>query len=299
MPTSAKHGSEMSATTRDAAPTIAYRAMEVRRVRRLTPRMLRISFAGDDLYDVDDRGPDQYVKLFFPLAGQRRPTLPEPSDLMSWYRTYLAMPDGIRPPMRTYTIRAMRPADGELDVDFVLHGPTGPASEWADTAKPGDEVVLAGPHGLYDVPPQADWQLLVGDETAIPAIGAIVERLAPNAVVRGFIEIPDASEKQEFASLGDVDLRWIVRDDNADEHGEAVLSALREAEFLPGEPYAWISGEATMVKFARRHLVREREVDKRSICFTGYWRQGKSEDEVGRENRRAADEGRTPERDDE
>jgi NADPH-dependent ferric siderophore reductase len=129
-------------------------------------------------------------------------------------------------------------------------------------------------------PPGAVWQLLVGDETALPTIGAIIERLGEGQSLRAFVEVAGAAEEQRFETLGDVRIDWVHRGDRP--HGEAVVDAVKAAEFPDGAPYAWISGEADLVKFTRRHLVRERGIDKRAITFTGYWRQGRTEED-GRE----------------
>lgn len=277
-------------TTQTASTQLTYRRLTVTAVRRLTPHLARVTFTGE-LDGFTSVAPDQYVKVFFPLPGQPRPQLPstEADDVLSWYRTYLAMPDDIRPPMRTYTIRANRPEQHEIDIDFVLHGDGGPASAWASNAEPGHEVALLGPHGLYAVPDGATWQLLVGDQTAVPAIGAILEELPAAATARVFIEVDDSADRLSFATRGDVEVHWICRDSAA--HGESVLAAVRDARLPKGSPYAWLAGEASLVKHARRHLVRERGVDKRSITFVGYWRLGRSEEDTGRENLRQLDSG--------
>nr|WP_026360276.1 siderophore-interacting protein [Amycolatopsis nigrescens] len=279
---------------------MTYQVVRVTAVERLSPHMARISFTGENLASVTDPGPDQYVKFFFPLPGERRPQLPPPlegAEVLSWYRTYLAMADEVRPPMRTYTIRKHRPESGEIDVDFVLHDDAGPASGWAARAEPGDEVIfLSPPTALYVPPEDVAWQLLVGDEAAIPALGAIVERLAPGSVAVAYIEVSGPEEEQTFDTRGDVRIHWVHRGSRP--HGEAVLDAVRAAEFPDGAPYAWVSGEAGLIKFVRRHLVRERGVDKRAITFTGYWRLGKSEEQAARESVRQIESGELPADDD-
>ncbi|MBB3661811.1 NADPH-dependent ferric siderophore reductase [Prauserella sediminis] len=272
-------------TTTPARPQFAFRRLTVSATRELTPHLVRVTFTGDDLDGFVTAAPDQYVKVFFPHSGRTRPDLPPPieGDTTSWYRTYLAMPDDVRPPMRTYTVRAFRPEQCELDIDFVLHPDGGPASTWASGARPGDEIALMGPHGIYAVPDSATWQLLVGDESAIPAIAAILEQLPRDACARVFIEVGDPADRLNLPSpAADVDVRWIVRHPGS--YGDAVLDAVRAADFPATTPYAWLAGEAELVKFARRHLVRDRGVDKRAVTFTGYWRKGRSEEEVGREN---------------
>ncbi|MFI6301878.1 siderophore-interacting protein [Amycolatopsis thailandensis] len=275
---------------------MSYIEAKVTGVRRLTPHMSRVTFSGASLVD---QAPDQYLKVFFPQPGQSEPVLPAPlsgDEVYSWYRTYLAMPDDVRPPMRTYTVRALRPSVQEVDIDFVLHGDEGPASTWASGASEGDKVAFLGPHGLYDVPEGTNWQLLIGDETAIPAIGAIVEALPAGTRALVYVEIGDREDRQVFETQGTVELHWVVR--GSQPIGEAVLDAVRKAELPGGTAYAWISGEAKMVKLARRHLVRERGIDKRAICFTGYWRQGMSEEAAGREAMRQAEAGEAPASDD-
>ncbi|GAB3721370.1 siderophore-interacting protein [Amycolatopsis oliviviridis] len=275
---------------------MSYIEAKVTGVRRLTPHMSRVTFSGATLVD---QAPDQYLKVFFPQPGQAEPVLPAPlsgDEVYSWYKTYLAMPDDVRPPMRTYTVRALRPSVQEVDIDFVLHGDEGPASAWASGASEGDKVAFLGPHGLYNVPEGTTWQLLIGDETAIPAIGAIVEALPAGTRALVYVEISDREDRQVFETQGTVELHWVVR--GSQPVGEAVLEAVRKAELPGGTAYAWVSGEANMVKLVRRHLVRERGVDKRAICFTGYWRQGMSEEAAGREAMRQAEAGKVPASDD-
>lgn len=286
----------MSTSPEPTKASLAYRTATVRSVTRLSPSMTRVSFVGADLREIVDAGPDQAVKIFFPSAGQRRPQLPPAPDdvdpdaaVLSWYQTYLAMPDEIRPPMRTYTIRSLRAEQGELDVDFVVHGDDGPAAQWAQRAKPDDEVALLGPTGSYTVPEHAAWQLLAGDETALPAIGAIIENLVPGTIARAFIEVPDPGERQHFHSRGDVDVQWVPR--GSMPHGQQLIETLHAADLPTGSPYAWVSGEASMVKYLRRHLVTDRGFDKRAINFAGYWRHGKSEEDTGREAVRAIESG--------
>ncbi|WP_158885442.1 siderophore-interacting protein [Amycolatopsis anabasis] len=279
----------MTATS-ETRQTLGYNLVQVARVRELTPHMVRITLAGEQVREFVNGGPDAYIKVFFPLSGQERPVLPpHEEDRLSWYRRYLAMPDDVRPPMRTYTVRAHRPEQAELDVDFVVHGDTGPATRWAQAAKPGDEVAFIGPGGLYAVPEGTEWQLLVGDETAVPAIAGILEGLPDGQPAQVWIELDDPADKQQFETRGRAEVHWIVRGSRG--YGEAVLDAVRAAEFPDGQPYAWLAGEAGLVKFARRHLVRERGIDKRAITFTGYWRQGVSEEQESRESMRKIEAG--------
>lgn len=257
---------------------------QVVRIDRITPSMVRVRFGGPALATLTSGGPDQRVKVFLPQSGQIKPEVPTGND---WYARYREMPDDRRPVMRTYTIRTADPVTGELDIDFVQHGDTGPASAWAARAQVGDRVVIWGPNveapvalGADYAPPEgSDWQLIAGDETALPAIGGIVEGLADGARAKVFVEIPDDADRQEFAATrGDVEIVWLPRDGVAAGRSSVLVDTIRAAALPEGRPYAWIAGEAGGIRELRRHLVNEREFDRKRIHFCGYWRAGKSED---------------------
>lgn len=259
------------------------RHTEVRDARRISPAVVRITLGGPDLDSLPTAAPDGYLKLFFPLSRGEVPPLPEvpaggdDTAIGRWYSSYLALPDEVRPPMRTYTLRRRRdhPDGVEIDVDMVLHG-DGPGSGWARDAQAGDRVAFTGPYGLYAPRPEHDAVLLVGDETAVPAIGAIVESLAPGTRADVIAEVSSAAEVRTWQSAGDVEVTWV-------HGGLGVLEVLARHE-LPGRhPYVWLAGEAGRVRELRRHLTRERDVDRRDVQFCGYWRRGKSEDDLARE----------------
>jgi NADPH-dependent ferric siderophore reductase len=245
--------------------------VRVSRVDRITPRTVRITLADADIVCPT---PDSYVKLFFPLAGERVPRLAPPvtADVVTWYQSYLSMPDGVRPPMRTYTVRATRPS--EMDIDFVLHGDDGPASGWAASAKPGDTIAFLGPTG---VPSALDGnRLLIGDHSSLPAIGSIIE--SASAEPRAIVELSDPAERQDFPVI-----TWV----------DDVVEALRHLP-LDDNVQVWVAGESGMVRAARRLLI-DRGISKRAIAFHGYWRKGMSEEDVGREGLRRIAAGLEPE----
>src|SRR5687767_12529775 len=186
-----------------APPVPAYRpfAADVARVQRLSPSFLRVTFTGPSFDDLAPNGWDQRIKILLPTADRGLRDCPRGDD---WYADWRALPEDRRNPMRTYTVRATRPERREIDVDFVLHGATGPASAWAESAVAGDEVVLIGPNARFAGPTGGfEWRppaggaaclLLAGDETAVPAVCAIVETLPPGCAAQVFMEVPDAGD---------------------------------------------------------------------------------------------------------
>ncbi|MDI3387368.1 siderophore-interacting protein [Streptomyces sp. B-S-A8] len=265
------------------------RLLHVVRARRLTPRMARITFGGPDLADFRLDGPDQQVKLYFPKPGQDRPRLPEPTveggDPMRWYEEFTALPEAERPWMRSYTVRAHDPADATIDIDFVLHGggAAGPATRWAAAAQPGDILGMFGPSAHFAKPlplGAADWTLLAGDETALPALGTILEALPEGAEAVAYIEVQDAADEQQFTTRAELTVHWLHRGTAPAGHAGLLLDAVRAATFPHGTAYAWLAGEAGAVRGLRRHLVGERGVAKKDIGFAGYWRLRRTQDDA-------------------
>ncbi|QRX90808.1 siderophore-interacting protein [Streptomyces noursei] len=262
--------------------------IQVTGVRRLTPRMVRCTFAGDGL-DTFPTWPDQQLKLLFPRPGQTAPRLPEApagDDGMRWYQAFLALPEDERPWMRSYTVRAYDPERQWLTVDFVLHGahePAGPATRWAATASVGDTLARYGPSAVYARPLPLDAPgpiLLAGDETALPAIGSLAEALPATARATAWIEIADGAEEQPLPTRADLTVHWVHRDRAAAGPDGALLTAVRAAR-LPADPaLAWLAGEAGAVRSLRRHLIADRGLDKRRIEFAGYWRRSLTQDDA-------------------
>ncbi|MEU9113229.1 siderophore-interacting protein [Streptomyces sp. NPDC048483] len=267
--------------------------IQVTDVRRITPHMVRVTFDGDGLDDFPT-WPDQQLKLLFPRPGQPAPRLPgtgADGDAMRWYEAFLALPEDERPWMRSYTVRSYDAERHRISVDFVLHAAAatpqddadaGPATRWAAHARVGDTLARYGPAAIYARPlplDTADWLLLAGDETALPAIGSLVESLPEGARALAYIEVADAAEEQPFSTPADLTVHWVHRT-GAAARCDALLSAVRDASFPPGTPFAWLAGEAGAVRALRRHLVEERGLAKSRIDFTGYWRRKLTQDDA-------------------
>ncbi|GHD39797.1 siderophore-interacting protein [Mycetocola manganoxydans] len=306
---------------KDSRP--AYRPYEatVVAVRKLSPHFVRVTFTGDDLGGFGIDRLDQRLKIVFPLEGtgisEFGAAHPGTISDGSWYTRWRALPDAERNPFRTYTVRAVRPHDREVDVDMVAHGDGGPASRWLNRAEPGDEVVLIGPDaasensaiGIDWHPGDARCVLLVGDETAAPAICSVIESLPAWRKARAFIEVPSAADILPLDVPEGSEVTWLPREDlqpgavldpavrewvarNRPMYRAALASSVQLVEDVDvdtellwdspeaqhnGDFYAWLAGEAGVIKTLRRFLVSETGIDRKRIAFMGYWRTGKAE----------------------
>ncbi len=267
--------------------SVPVRRIQVADVTRLTPRMARMTFGGDELADFTYDAPDLQAKLCFPREGQTVPQLPEPvaddEYGMRWYQSYLAIEEPERPWMRQFTIRSHDPDKGTITIDFILHSDEGPAARWAASASVGDEVGMVGPSPVFAQPidfDRCDWLLLAGDETALPAISTLVEALPEGKPAIVFAEVADAEEEQQFDSAGDVTVHWLHRDGEPAGRSAVLPDAVANAELPDGAGHAWLAGEASTVRTLRRHLVGARGMPKTSIDFTGYWRLRLTQDDA-------------------
>ena len=260
---------------------------EVARTRRVSPSVQRVTFRGvrpEGLAEFASGGRDQRFKLFFPQPGEEVAQVPVEAG-EAWYAAWRGMDPRRRALMRTYTVREQRRELGELDVDFAVHTSPGPAAAWALRCLAGDRITALGPDeadnaGIdFRPPPETDWILLAGDESALPALAGILEWISPATVVRAWIEIGHGDDLQALNTWSDAEITWLVRG-----HGRSLTQAVREARLPDGTPYAWIGGEAGETREMRRHLVGTgpdgRGFDRRRVTFTGYWRRGASEEDL-------------------
>jgi NADPH-dependent ferric siderophore reductase len=236
---------------RDRTPTVG----QVLRVERVTPHLIRVVLGGPGLAEFT-AGPytDHYVKLLFPVDDG---------------------PDQ-RPITRTYTVRRWDADSRELTIDVVEHGDRGLAGPWASRVTPGERIAFRGPGGGYAPDPAADWHLLAGDESALPAIAVALEQLPAGARAHALIEISDPGEEQKLDTSGDVTVTWLHRGDAV--VGSALVPAVTELEFEPGAVQAFVHGEAGFVKELRRLLLIERGIAREQVSISGYWRLGHNED---------------------
>ena len=219
------------------------RDVQVARVEQLSPHFRRVTFTGDALRDFVSLSFDDHVKLFF-----------APAD------------DGAEPARRDYTPRSYDNAAGELQIEFALHG-EGAASDWAAQAAPGQTLTVAGPKGSLIIPVDYDWHLLVGDETALPAVARRLEQLPPGARAIVLLQVADLADRRELRSRADVRVTWVG--DNAE-----LLAAVRALDLPAGEGYAWCAGEAAAMAALRRVLVEDKGHPRDAIRAAAYWKRG-------------------------
>ncbi len=256
--------------------TTAPRLLQVRRSIRVTPRMVRVTLGGDELAGFGGEGPDRRIKMFFPVPGQERPAVPRATSGGPLW------PAGEpRPTIRTYTVRRFDPGSGELDVDFVLHEGHGPAAAWARDAQPGSWVGVSEPGGRYEPDPAAAFHVVIGDETALPAVATVLDALssptppAPPASPgrrRARTRVPRGGRRGRGAGAA----RHAPTSGGCT--GATASRASRSprpctaAELPAGDGQAWLSGESACVRDLRKHLLDDRGFDRRRVYATGYWR---------------------------
>lgn len=245
------------------------RLLEVRDVEALTPNMRRVTLGGDDLEGFESPGFDDHVKLFFPDPQTGELVLPRVG------------PEGVAKPapgdaprlMRDYTPRRFDAATRTLVIDFALHD-SGPATEWARSAKPGDRIGVGGPRGSFIIPMNFEGYLLIGDDTALPAISRRLAELPAGSLVFVFVEVDSPTDRLRFASDADVVVEWIYREGIPAGQSTALLDALQVATLPDGDLHAWVAAEAGVAKAIRRYLVDERGLNPKWVKAAAYWRRG-------------------------
>lgn len=251
---------------------IKVRQLRVRRLTPVTPLMLKVTFHSPDLADFISGAFDDHIKLFFPADGVA--VVPELTP------EGIRFPEGTpRPPMRDYTPRQYRPADNELDIEFLLHG-DGPAASWAARAQIGDMLVAAGPRGSFIVPDDFDWQWMIGDETALPAIARRLEELPDSYPIHVIALVRDASEEQAFRTRAQARTIWVHRNTADPADADPLLGAVRAQALPSGDGYIWGGGEAAQMRALQQLLTTEKGMDKSRLRISNYWKQGAAGDTV-------------------
>ncbi|HEY6135025.1 MAG TPA: siderophore-interacting protein [Rubrivivax sp.] len=217
------------------------RELQVARIEPLSPHVRSITFSGDSLSDFVSASFDDHVK-------------------------FMLDNDGPAPVRRDYTPRRFDTAARELTIEFALHG-DGPVAHWAAQAAPGQRVTIGGPRGSFIIPLDYGWHLLVGDETALPAIARRLEELPATAHAIVLLQVPELADRRVLPSNASVKVQWV--NDSSE-----LVAAVRALALPAGEGYAWCAGEAGVMATLRAVLVEEKGHDRHAIRAAAYWKRG-------------------------
>jgi len=239
------------------------RELTVKRLALASPRLLRVTLTGD-LDDFVSASFDDHVKLFFPAEGESRPALPSVTE-----QGIAFDPGRPRPASRDYTPRRYDRAAAELDIEFVLHG-EGPAVSWARRAKVGDTLGLGGPRGSSILPEGMDWYLLIGDETALPAMARRLAEATPDECILVLVEVDSSDAVVDLPTAAQASVTWLRRD-----AGEGGLPEAVDGLILPeGHGFAWAAGEYASIRQVRHRLIEVHGLERQRIKASSYWKHG-------------------------
>ena len=227
---------------------IRRRTLRVAEIVQLTPHMIRIVFESEDLADFNSLSPDDHIKLFFETGGEK-------------------------PEMRDYTPRSFDPEARRLVIDFAVHE-AGPATAWAMQAREGDLLNIGGPRGSAVVNPVFDWYLLIGDETALPAIGRRVEELPAGVQVMTLVAVPEAADEQRFETAASHVAHWVHRPVAEAADPANMVAALRGLTLPEGEGFVWIAAEAQVARALRGVVIDDLGHPLPWMKASGYWTAG-------------------------
>lgn len=240
-----------------------------------TPTLARVVLNGDGLADYAPVPyTDSYVNVAIPPA---RASYAAPFDLDA----LRSLPGEQRPFRRRITVRRWDPASRRLTLEFVTHGDSGAAGPWAARAREGDALVFTGPAGAYRPDTAADWHLMVGDESALPAIAASLETVPSGTPVVVRLICDGPAHELALETPGRLDLAWLHRTGNPGD-ADLLADAVAALAFPAGRVHAFVHGEAGETRAVRRHLLADRGLDAEQLSCSPYWRRGMT-DEAWRE----------------
>jgi len=253
-------------TLRKATGRPGPRVLTVKRAWRLTPNMIRVTFAGPELAGFPEDSAGGNCKLLIPEPGETR-------DAFTG-----RLGSGPAPVRRTYTVRAFRPDTQELDIDFVAHGDNWPASRWANHAQQGDFLGFMGPSAPKVTSFNADWYLVAADPSAIPVAAATLEAMPRSAKGIAIFEVTSAEDAQQFDAPEGIDIHWLI-------HPSPSVPSTQQEEFIrtldwpAGRVQTCIAGESRTIRSLRAFLHQEKALPREDTYISGYWKIGLVEDE--------------------
>jgi NADPH-dependent ferric siderophore reductase len=249
------------------------RLAEVVSVERLSPGMVRVVLGGAGLADFQaGEFTDHYVKLQLPPRGASYSAPFDAEEIRA------RLPSEQWPRTRTYTVQEWDAERRRLSIDFVIHGDSGVAGPWAAAAQPGDTIQLQGPGGAYAPDPDADWHLMIGDASVLPAISASLTRIAAGVPVHVIVELDGPEEERELHTQGGLQLTWVHQSASDRDTHEALYRAVSQLEFPSGRVHCFVHGEASAVRQIRRHLLADRGLERDALSISGYWKRSRTEE---------------------
>lgn len=267
-------------TTRPQRPARPQIVLTVQERVQLSPHLVRIIAGGPGMAHIK---PSEFTDAYSKMLFQHPETSLTPPYDLDALRDEL--PAELLPSTRTYTVRRVDVERGQVWLDFVTHGDTGVAGPWADRAKVGEPVVLRGIGGGYAPDPDADWHLLAGDESAIPAIASALEAMPTDASGVAFIEVQGEADVLTLDSPSGIKVTWLFRGDAEAGTSTILVDAVRDAEWLPGRVQVFVHGERGAMKSLRPYFTDERGIDRSQLSLSPYWAYGRKEDTFQAEKR--------------
>lgn len=249
------------------------RRNEIAAVRQVTPHLVRVTIAGDTLDDFVDNGTDQHVAILF---FDDDVIVPDPFDSAASE----GMRPFVRPRMRRYTVRRFDAETRTLDFDAVLHADGGPGADWAASARIGDPVYWWGPTSAWHPDPDTRHVIAVGDETALPAIEAIIREAPDGLRISVVAEVPGPEDEAYLDEVADrAEIAWVHRSTLLGEVNPAFLEAMRAVRFGDGPVQVWGAAEYSTVQAMRRWFHGECGLDRQAAYLVTYWTHGQPQDE--------------------
>ena len=251
---------------RAKAPTSVVHAV-VTNVVRYRPHVQRITLKSTEFHGWLAEVPDQFITFLFPIDDRKVPVAERTFDFDQWF----ALPEDGRPHARNYSVRSWRPQVDEIDVDMIVHGPHGQGSRWAMEAEPGDALAIWGPRTAYYPAPNAVWQLLIADETGLPALSAILDHFGPGISVQVIAEVDSPASEYPLDSPAHVTTTWLHRGGPATGKSQALIDAVRTLDIPDEVRYAWGGAEFRTMEAIGKYLRREAGFRPGDVSMIGYW----------------------------
>lgn len=247
------------------------RLIQVKRITDVTPGMRCITFTNDDLDTYPENTEGAHLKIFLPVEGQTKPTMPAFSE-----KGPVWPENEPRAIVRTYSVRAIRPAQKELDIEFAVHEDAGPAINFAMNAKIGDYIGVTNPGGPDPLLAPASHYYMAGDPSSLPALMALIETMAPDVQGKVIIRVENESDCQAIRAPKNLDIIWLIG--SVEEQTQNLINKFMSWPLPSNDVAFWIAGEDRIIRALRRYIRRDKGYERSQIYAIPYWRFGYNEE---------------------